>query len=215
MSTHGSPGDRDRRRYLWAKDDPLGMEHAEIEIGTDGLAATSTAFGALPLAYRLDLDLRVGADWITRRLALTASGDGWARSLVLQRADDAWTGALSGPGTVPPAVIASAPPDAVDPGDIPADVLDVDVQHSPLTNLMPIRRLGLDHPGAAGSFVMAWISVPSLAITLDDQHYTLLGVEDGDTCARFENGAGFFVAVIRCDADGIVLDYPGIARRLP
>ena len=111
-------------------------------------------------------------------------------------------------------MLASAPPDAVDPTDIPTDVLDVDVQYSPLTNLMPIRRLGLDRPGAAGSFVMAWISVPSLAITLDDQRYTVLGVDDGDHCARFENGDGFFTAVIRCDGDGIVRDYPGIARRL-
>jgi hypothetical protein len=62
---------------------------------------------------------------------------------------------------------------------------------------------------------MAWVSVPSLAITLDDQRYTLLGVDDGDRCARFENGDGFFTAVIRCDADGIVVDYPGIARRVP
>ena len=201
------------RRYLWMKDDPVGMEDAEIEIGADGLAATSTALGTIPLAYRLDLELRVDADWITRRLALTASGDGWARRLVVER-DGSWTGAIADHGVVPPAVVATAPPDAVDPGDIPRDVLDVDVQYSPLTNLMPIRRLGLDRRGATGSFVMAWISVPSLAITLDDQRYTLLGVDDGDHCARFENGDGFFIAVIRCDADGIVLDYPGIARRL-
>jgi hypothetical protein len=61
---------------------------------------------------------------------------------------------------------------------------------------------------------MAWVSVPSLAVTLDDQRYTLLGVDDGDVCARFENGDGFFTAVIRCDADGVAHDYPGIARRL-
>ena len=200
-------------RYLWVKDDPVGMEHAAIGIGADGLVATSTAFGTLPIAYRLDLELHADADWITRRLALTASGDGWTRSLVLSRAGS-WTGAITDDGIVPPAVVASATGDGIDPGDVPPDVLDVDVQYSPLTNLMPIRRLGLDRPGAAGSFVMAWISVPSLAITLDDQRYTLLGIDDGDRCARFENGDGFFIAVIRCDADGVVVDYPGIARRL-
>jgi hypothetical protein len=201
------------RRCLWIKDDPVGMEAAELEIGADGLAATSTAFGTIPLAYRLELDLLVDPDWLTRRLALTASGDGWARSLVLAR-DGSWTGAVTDDGTVPPAVGGSAPDDAVGPTDIPMDVLDVDVQYSPLTNLMPIRRLGLDRAGAEGSFVMAWISVPSLAITLDDQRYTVLGVDGGDHCARFENGDGFFAAVIRCDDDGIVLDYPGIARRI-
>ena len=61
---------------------------------------------------------------------------------------------------------------------------------------------------------MAWVSVPSLAVTLDEQRYTLLGVDDGDVCARFENSAGFFTTVIRCDADGVALEYPGIARRV-
>jgi hypothetical protein len=79
---------------------------------------------------------------------------------------------------------------------------------------MPLRRLGLDRPGSSAEFTMAWVSVPSLAVTLDDQRYTLLGVDDGDVCARFENGDGFFTAVIRCDADGVAHDYPGIARRL-
>ena len=190
------------------------MEDAEITIGADGLAATSTALGTIPLAYRLDLELRVDAGWITRRLALTASGDGYGRARSCWSTTVIQTGALTDHDVVPPAVLASAPPDTVDPGDIPGDVLDVDVQYSPLTNLMPIRRLGLDRRGATGSFVMAWISVPSLAMTLDDQRYTLLGVDNGDQCAHFENGDGFFTAVIRCDADGIVLDYPGIARRL-
>jgi hypothetical protein len=45
-------------------------------------------------------------------------------------------------------------------------VLDVDVQWSPVTNLMPIGRLGLGRGGATGVFTMAWVSVPSLEVTL-------------------------------------------------
>ena len=189
------------------------MEHAAVDIGDDGLVATSTAFGTFPIAYRLDLDLRVGADWVTRRLALTASGDGWSRSLVLER-EATWSAVATSTGAVPPSVIASSADDAVDASRIPPVVLDVDVQYSPLTNVMPIRRLGLDRAGATGSFVMAWVSVPSLIVSLDSQHYTLLGLDGGELCARFESGDGLFRAVIRCDADGMVVDYPGIARRL-
>jgi uncharacterized protein len=180
------------RSFLWMKDDPLGMEHATVSIGDGGLEATSTAFGTHPIAYRLDLELQVDAGWVTRRLGLTASGDGWSRSLELTR-EATW---------------------GVDAGAIPADVLDVDVQYSPLTNVMPIRRLGLDRPGATGSFVMAWVSVPSLTVSLDPQHYTLLGTDGGELRVRFESGDGSFTADIRCDADGMVVDYPGIARRL-
>ena len=55
------------RRYLWIKDDPPGMEQAELTIGADGLAATSVAFGAVPVPYRLDMGLTTDADWATRR----------------------------------------------------------------------------------------------------------------------------------------------------
>jgi hypothetical protein len=203
------------RRYVWIKDDPAGMEQAELSIGTDGMDATSVAFGSVPVPYRLDLSLTVDAHWVTRRLALSATGDGWTRSLVLQRdAAARWTGSWSADGSEPAAVAASVPQGTVEPAAIPAEVLDVDVQWSPVTNLMPVRRLGLDRAGSTGTFTMAWVSVPSLAVTLDEQHYTLLGVDDGDVCARFENGDGFFTVVIRCDADGVALDYPGIARRV-
>ena len=201
------------RRLLWMKDDPLGMEHAIVEIGDSGLVATSTALGTCPVPYRLDLELRVDAAWVTRRLALTATGDGWARSLVLERLES-WSAVVASNGDIPPAVLASIPGDVIDANEVPAAVVDVDVQYSPLTNVMPIRRLGLDRPGAAGSFVMAWVSVPSLAVTLDPQRYTLLGSDNGQPCARFEAGDGFFTAVIRCDDTGLVVDYPGIARRL-
>jgi hypothetical protein len=202
-------------RYLWVKDDPAGMEQAEVDIGADGMLATSTAFGVAPVPYRLDLDLSVDADWTTRRLALTVRGDEWTRSLLLERdASGSWTGSRSAHGPQPDAVVVSAPMDAVEPRAIPVHVVDVDVQYSPLTNLMPVRRLGLDRRGSSAAFTMAWISVPLLSVTLDEQHYTLLGVDDGDVCVRFENGAGFFAAVIRCDADGVVRDYPGIARRV-
>jgi hypothetical protein len=203
------------RRYVWMKDDPVGMEQAELRIGPDGLEARSVAFGSVPAPYRLDLNLTTGTDWVTQRLALTATGDGWTRALVLERnGAGVWTGSRSTDGCEPPAVQALVPTGAVELAGVPADVLDVDVQWSPVTNLMPVRRLGLDRAGSAGTFTMAWVSVPSLAVTLNEQRYTLLGVDEGDVCARFETGDGFFTAVIRCDADGVALDYPGIARRL-
>jgi uncharacterized protein len=215
--SRGSLGREDGRvrRYVWMKDDPMGMEQAELSIGCGGLVARSVALGSAPVPYRLDLDLSTRADWVTRRLALTSSGDGWTRSLMLER-DMAgkWTGSRTGDGMVPSVVEASVPSGTLEAAAIPADVLDIDAQWSPVTNLMPVRRLGLDRTGSTGTFTMAWVSVPSLAVTLDEQRYTLLGVENGDVCVRFESADGSFTAVIRCDADGVALDYPGIARRI-
>jgi uncharacterized protein len=203
------------RGYVWVKDDPVGMEHAELTVGGDALAARSVALGSVPVPYRLDLDLTADADWLTQRVMMTATGDGWASSLVLER-DPAgrWSGSRSAERSQPPEVAASVPTGTVEPADIPADAFDIDVQWSPVTNLMPIRRLGLDRAGRAGTLTMAWVSVPSLALTLDEQHYTLLGAHEGDVCVRFENDDGFFTVVVRRDTDGVVLDYPGIARRV-
>jgi hypothetical protein len=78
---------------------------------------------------------------------------------------------------------------------------------------MQVRRLGLDRPGSTGTFTMAWVSVPSLAMTLD-QRYRLVGVDEGVVRVRFKDGDGSFTAVIRCDADDVALDYPGIARHV-
>jgi uncharacterized protein len=201
--------------YAWIKDDPVGMEHAELEIVADGVRARSVAIGSEPVPYRLDVELAVGPGWLTEHLVATARGDGWTTSLELSRgASGAWQGGRRETGVVPTAVRRSVPDDAVAAEAIPADVVDVDVQYSPVTNLMPSRRLGLELAGATGSFVMAWISVPSLAITLDPQRYTVLGADDGDRCVRFESGDGFFAAVLRCDDDGVIRDYPGIARRI-
>ena len=200
---------------MWTKDDRSGAEQCELTIGSGGLAARSVAIGLAPVPYRLDLELTTGADWVTQRLSLTALGDRWTRMLVLERnAAGVWAGSRSTDGSGPPGVGDSGRDDAVEPENIPSHVLDVDVQWSPVTNIMPVRRLGLDRAGAAGTFTMAWVSVPSLTVTVDEQHYTLLGVDDGDVCARFDSGDGFFTAVIRCDPDGVPLDYPGIARRV-
>jgi len=190
------------------------MEQAELAIGPSGLVARSTALGSVPVPYRLDFELAAGGDWVTRRLSLSVLGDGWTRTLVLERDEvGGWSGTRATDGSPPPAVDDSAPTDIVEPAAVPAHVLDVDVQWSPVTNVMPVRRLGIDRVASAGTFTMAWVSVPSLAMKLDVQHYTLLGVHDGDVCARFESGDGFFAAVIRCDRDGVALEYPGIARR--
>ena len=54
-------------RYVWIKDDPPGMEQAELTIADGGLVAKSVALGSVPVPYRLDLELTTGADWVTRR----------------------------------------------------------------------------------------------------------------------------------------------------
>jgi len=88
--------------------------------------------------------------------------------------------------------------------------LDVDIWPTPFTNSFPIRR----EPMAIGErrqFRMAWIFGPDLTVHAQPQAYTRLA----ERLYLFENldGSGFS-AELPVDESGIVLDYPGLFRRV-
>ena len=81
---------------------------------------------------------------------------------------------------------------------------------SPLTNFMPVRRHGLHEGGGSEDFVMAWVSVPDLAVHASPQRYE--HVRPG--VARFSELDGDFTADLELDADGLVVRYPRLAERV-
>ncbi len=90
----------------------------------------------------------------------------------------------------------------------PDDADFVDLGFSPLTNTLPILRDGLHVGGEPRDYVMALVDVPSLEVTRSDQRYE--PVSPG--VVRFR--AGDFSADLEVDDDGLVVDYPGLARRV-
>jgi hypothetical protein len=97
-----------------------------------------------------------------------------------------------------------------------AGALDVDLGLSPLFNTPPVLRHGLSRGGRGVDFVMAWVSVPDLAVHRSPQRYSFLRTIDEErSVVRFESLANDgFKADITYDPDGLVLDYPGIGRRI-
>jgi uncharacterized protein len=94
---------------------------------------------------------------------------------------------------------------------------DPDLGLSPLFNSMPVLRDGVHDGGSVDDFLMVWISVPDLAVYPSPQRYTYLEtLADGNRLLRFESvGEGEdFVADIVFAANGLVVDYPGIATRI-
>jgi uncharacterized protein len=93
--------------------------------------------------------------------------------------------------------------------EVPLDDADFfDLGWSPLFNSLPVIRDGLLEPGPARDYVMRWVDVPSLRVIRSEQRYE----PRGDGLVRFRTGG--FVADIRFDDDGFVIDYPGIAHRV-
>jgi hypothetical protein len=197
-----------RRAVAWVKDDPFGVEFAEIGIGEEHLTARGVAVGSAPFTYRLDYELETTADFVTVRLRVTSRGEGWRRDLDLRRDDGrAWSVAADEEGHV------DLPPVGGDTADL-ADALDCDLGLSPVTNMMPILRHGLLDGGGPIEFTMAWVAVPALAVQADHQRYRHVSSANGHHVIRYEATDDGFTADITVDGDAVVIDYPGIAKRL-
>ncbi|MFJ8826416.1 putative glycolipid-binding domain-containing protein [Streptomyces sp. NPDC102467] len=171
-----------------------GHETAWIELGADALRAHGRAMGVAPAPYWVTYELETGEEFVTRRLRVGVEDADGVRELDLRR-DDAgqWT---------------------ADGRDLPglAGALDCDLGLCPLTNTMPVRRHGLHLAPAERTFLMAWVAVPALTVEPSRQTYTHLGpTEHG---ARVRYAAGDFRADVEFDEEGLVLDYPGLARAL-
>jgi uncharacterized protein len=82
-----------------------------------------------------------------------------------------------------------------------------DLGWSPLFNSLPVIRDRLLEPGPPRAYLMRWVDVPSLEVSMSEQRYEPLG----DGVVRFR--AGDFVSNITFDAEGFVVSYPGIGAR--
>ena len=197
-----------KRSVAWAKDDPFGVEFVEIELAPDRLRAVGVAIGTDPRPYRLDYRLETEPDFVTKRLVVATRGEGWVRRLDLGR-DACGTWSISG---------GRHGPRGAAPGGDPAELagaLDCDLALSPLTNLMPILRHRLLAGGDSVELTTAWVAVPELTVRADAQRYSVVRADGDRRVVRYEAVDGSFAADLTLDGDGIVIDYPGIARRVP
>ena len=90
--------------------------------------------------------------------------------------------------------------------------IDVDISATPFTNTLPIRRLGLE-PGKSTDVEVAYIRVPELLVGPERQRYGCLEAQVEGGLYRLEALPSGFTAELPVDADGLVIDYPGLFRR--
>ena len=196
------------RAVGWVRDGAVGMEFAEFTLGANRLTAVGVAIGAEPEPYRLDYRIVTGAGFITSHVRCVCRGEGWRRTLDLHRSR-AGTWSIAGGATG----VLDMPPPGGDP-DALAGATDGDLAFSPVTNTLPLLRERMIEIGRSVDLITAWISVPDLRVAPDEQRYTVVRCDHEGTVARYEAGDGSFAAEVSFDRDGIVVDYPRIARRL-
>lgn len=175
---------------LWRRLDRPGHEAARLEIGDTGARLAGAAvFVHEGNPARLDYDVSVDRAWRTTSGRVT----GW----IGDRAIDVAVSAEEGGrwrmnGAVVPAV---------------EGAIDLDLNFSPSTNLLPIRRLGLAI-GEEGVVRAAWLRFPSFELEPLEQVYRRLS----ESTYRYESAGGRFVAELSVDARGFVMRYPGFCE---
>ncbi len=81
--------------------------------------------------------------------------------------------------------------------------LDLDLNFSPSTNTLPLRRLELAI-GQSAVVKAAWLRFPDFRLEPLDQVYRRLD----ENTYRYESGGGRFVVQLKVNAAGFILDYP-------
>jgi hypothetical protein len=183
-----------RRFAIWHVVETAGYESAWLELDGLALRATGRAAGQLPQPYWVSYTLKTDAAGVSAGLQVTATVDGSTHQLDLRRGTDGWT------------VNGEARPDL-------QPALDVDLACSPVTNTMPIVRHALHRGPGAERFVMAFVAVPTLRVVAVPQVYEHLSLFDDRAQVRYSSGA--FTSDLLVDDDGVVIDYPTMAHRLP
>ena len=85
---------------------------------------------------------------------------------------------------------------------------DVDLNFSPSTNLLPIRRLNLSI-GEHAPVSAAWLRFPTFEVERLDQIYRRID----ETTYRYESNGGAFAAELKVNQFGLVTNYPGLWER--
>jgi uncharacterized protein len=197
------------RSLLWRRTDVDGTEYVVFD-DRGGLTARGVAVAGGPAPYVCRYELTTDEYWASKRFVATVEGAGFLRTVRMDRIGQGWRVTTAEQGNLS-AKLSSAPPPGNEDPDRLADALDVDLFASPLTNTLPLRRLGLAKPGAVPgateTVVAAWVLLPSLAVLANAQTYTVLGP------GRVRYASGSFTADLDVDEEGYVVHYPGLATR--
>ena len=181
------------REIMWRRVmDDLSFEHARLERADGGVRLSGTilvAEGGTPL--RVEYAVNCDERWRTRAVTVTQRHGGRRDALRLDH-DGGGTWTLDG-----------RPAPELD------GCTDVDLGLSPITNALPVNRLGLAE-GTTGDIRAAWVRFPALEVVPAEQSYERLG----ERRYRYRSRASGFEAEIEVDDDGLPVDYAGIWRRV-
>ncbi len=186
-----------KREVLWSVWDTPGLEYLRLTVGDDKIIADgeimTTLFEDRPI--RVDYWIHCDKSWRVREMRV--SGDVGELIAVILRSDGEghWTDEDGNPRS-----------------DLDG-CIDIDIMATPFTNTLPIRRLEWSE-GTSVELNMAYVKLPSLEVVRAPQRYTCLRPREKDGLFRYESVDSGYTNELPVDPDGLVIDYPGIWRRV-
>lgn len=170
---------------LWRRLDLPGYESARLSrVGTDWQIVGTAVFKYENNPCRLDYGIVCDSAWKTRSVKVT----GWVGETAItldMRVDAAQTWQMNG-----------TPETAV------AGCIDIDLNFSPSTNLLPIRRLNLAI-GQEAAVTAAWLRFPEFKLEPFEQLYRRINPET----YHYESSGGAFVAELTVNEAGFATRY--------
>jgi hypothetical protein len=173
---------------LWRRLDRPGHESARLTRREAGWRLIGTAvFAHDGLPCRLDYQVICDAEWQT----LSGKVEGWVGERIAEieisvNSQRRWW--LNGEER--PEVMGCT---------------DLDLNFSPATNLLPLRRLGLAL-GQCAEIRAAWLRFPSFTLEPLEQYYARID----EAIYRYESAGGRFVAELKANEEGFIIEYPGL-----
>ena len=185
------------REVMWSAWDAPGLEHLHLAMHKDGVVADSIVIGvtAEGRPFRIAYEVRCDVSWGVRSVRVGILGSEVPGVDLLSDGQGNWTR-----------------PDGRAVPEL-RGCIDVDISVTPFTNTLPIRRLVLT-PTESAELLVAYFKGTELQAWPEPQQYTCLEKSDGAGLYRFLSLDGGFTADLLVDADGLVLDYPGLFKRV-
>jgi hypothetical protein len=181
---------------MWTPWNGPGLEHLRLSIDNGGVQVDSLLIGIVGgQAFRAHYILRCDHAWRTRELHVVVLDDGQPTIHLLADGTGHWT----------------TPNGAALP--LLDGCVDVDLSATPFTNTLSIRRLSWQR-GQSAELRMVYVEIPSVRLSVERQRYTCLETPGTTGHFRFESLPGDFAADLTVDQDGLVVDYPGLFRRV-
>jgi len=183
------------REVMWTPWEEAGLEHLRLVASDDGVVAKGLVIGLeAGRPFRIGYEIRCDERWRVREVR--AAAPDLERPVLELLADGAGHWKRGG----------GEPAPELD------GCIDVDISATPFTNTLPIRRLGLE-PGESEELIVTYIRVTELLVGPERQRYGCLEAQANGGLYRFEALPSGFNAELPVDAEGLVIDYPGLFRR--